>query len=266
MAEAAATGTVEQGGQWPVMPKDTEIAVKCAALAPTVAKAQELLLSLYPDDQFEEVDGKRVLKNGATLVISDEETASRAQDLVTHCTKALNTIDARRKAYGEPARIFTNVLNKEVAIYTGPIATVKEGAGAALLEFEKAKRKKEADAAAAAQKEREAKALEDAAKLEAAGNTQGAARVMEVAASAPRRSAVRPVATVGATTGKRTAIRTTWTGSVSNLKEILQAVIDGKLTDEGITISQAWLNKVAAAHQKEEVLFGVQCKKDEKLA
>jgi hypothetical protein len=90
--------------------------------------------------------------------------------------------------------------------------------------------------------------------------------VLDVAASAPaRRSALRPTETRGETTGRKAAIRTTWVGSIANFNAILQAVIDGKLSREGIEIGQAWMNKVATGHQKEEVIYGIQVTKKEGL-
>lgn len=263
MAEESAQPETGLQEAWPVLPRDVDIAVKCAPLQQVVDASSTMMLALYPKDAFDE-DGK--LKKDVALVITDDETAAKAADFIAFSTKALKKIDDRRREYSEPARLFTTGLNTEVRLYTTPIETNKGTVGAALLAHEKEKRRKAEEAEATAKKKREDDAIEQARLLESQGNTQAATRVVEVAASAPRRSAVRPTETRGIATGRKVGVRTSWTGSVASLTAILQAVIENKLSSDGIEISQAWLNRVATAHGKDgETIYGVLVKKNEGL-
>lgn len=232
--------------QWPVLPKSTDIVVKCAPLEQTAAKAEDMLAELQ------------------ALPVT-EESAAKLADLRTFCVRAQKGIDARRLEYTEPARTFQTELNAEVKRYTDRIDSVSKKAAATLLKHEQEKRSAEAERQRQERAKAEAEALEAAQKLQDQGNAKAAERVLDVAASAPR-PAPKPTETRGEVTGKRVGIRETWSGEVATLNDLLRAVIDGKVSAEGISVSQAWLNRLAAAHRKEETVHGVRVKRTESLA
>lgn len=255
-AEEATTTT----DQWPVLPRDTDIAVKCAVLETPTSDIEKQLLEFFPKGILDD-DGKPVLP-----AVRDDETAAKVADYLTFARKFLQSVDKRRLAYTKPARDFQTDLNNEVGRYTNRVNAAVAEAGRYLLAYETRKREAAAKAERDAREAREKEALEQAQKLEEAGNTAAAQRVVEVAASAPRRSEIRPTETRGMMTGRRVGIRKTWKGDLVDLKVLLQAVIDGKLSSDGIDISQAFLNRVAAAHAKTETVYGVKCYEHESLS
>jgi len=251
--------------QWPVLPSQTDIVVKCAALEKPTKQAEALGLQLVPalEDAKALLELQPIKLDGVELTI--EEVAAKAADYLTYCSKTITVIDTRRKAYTERARNFVTDMNAEVDRYVTRIKTSKSRIEGILLRYEQKKRAAEQERLKQEKEKRDKDALDAAQKLQEQGLHESANRVIEVATSAPRRAAVRPVETRGENTGRRLGMRTTWTGSVMTLNTILQAVIDGKLSADGITVSQAWLNRIAIAHAKEEVFLGVKCEKKESL-
>lgn len=270
MTETTSAQPETTSENWPVLPAQNEIVVKCAALIPTRNRVHELMLQLLPEPTEKNalLTIKPVTIDGVTFTA--EEVAAKITDFVTYCTRALTTIDQKRLGYTEKARKFVADMNAEVGLYTTPIKADKERAAGALLRFQQKQRDEENARIAAQKKKDEEAALAAAAKLEAEGNTEAANRVVEVAASAPAPVSRRGAGSLGIRgemTGRKASIRTTWRGAIAadNVKVVLQAIIDGKLSADGISFSQAWLNGVATGHQKEEVYLGITCIKNESV-
>lgn len=249
-------------GQWPVLPTKTAIAIKCAALEKSTAELEAMAQGILPIKALDE-NGKEIVP-----VITTAEQATEAANFLTYGRRFLSGVDKRRLEYGAPAREFQADLNAEVALYTTRANAGINRISDALLKYQQKLR----DEAAAAEKVRKEKAekeaLEAAAALEAQGNTAAANRVVEVAMSAPRRSATRaaaPPAVVSTVSGRKSTIRKDWKGEVVDLKGLLKAIVEGKVSVDGISVSQAWLNQLALAHGKEETVYGVKCFQKESL-
>lgn len=230
---------------WPVIPSRLEIAERCAPLEGKVVEVERRAAELAID-------------------IETEEQAQVALEYINFIQKGEQSIEKRRKDYVDPPNLFVKTLNEIVKGYTGRMNTARRTLSDKLLAYQQKKRA-EAEAKAAAQrKAEEEEALKRAEKLQAAGNTEAANKLLDIAATAP---APKVDSKIRSESGVKSVTTVYWVGEVTDKIEVLKAVIAGKFSLDAITIGQKQLNDFAKANQGSagQVLHGIKVVKDERL-
>lgn len=239
----------EQQQQWPVIvyPNKLEVIEKLVVLADGVKTVEEMAKGFFAED-------------GVTSTIATDEDYDRACNFALDCNSAEKRIETRRVEITTPALAFQRDVNGTLKPYIDRINTARGKVTAAAKLFKDAKDKREREAAEAERKRQETEALERAQRLQEAGHTEAANQLLDIAASAPK-----PVASRGRITGGSSFNVSRWRGEVADIKAICQAVIDGKIPAEHLTVSQSYMNERAREVKQETVVDGIRFTEKESL-
>jgi hypothetical protein len=241
----------EQTQQWPVIvyPSKLEVIEKLVVLADGVKTVEDLAGTFW-----KVVDGQRV------STIDTPEEFDRACNFALDCNSAEKRIDTRRTEITKPALAFQKDVNGTLNPYIDRINKVRGEVTAAAQLWKKKRDEEEKQRQEAERKKQEDEALERAQRLQAAGHTEAASQLLDIAASAPR-----PVASRSSVSGGSAFDVSRWRGEVADMKAICLAVAEGRIPVDKITIAQSYLNERARESKKEEVVDGIRFTAKESL-
>lgn len=194
-------------------------------------------------------------------VIDSDEAMQRGTDLMTLIKGVHKELDETRKALGKPLRDATTQINTEFNVYLNKLDDAKKAINSKMLAYHKQREAEERK-----RREEERKAREEAAlkAAESATNEEEQEAILEAAVSVTEESS--KAAPVHGNLGGTTHTRTTWSGEVVDPKAFFMALANGDLPHSLVSFSKAGLNAEAKRHGKEEVIHGIECKKNTALA
>lgn len=232
---------------WPIIPTRIEIAERCAPLEKRVKEVETLAAA------FEAITA---------------ENAQPALDYLDQIRQHERSIEKWRTVYVEKPNLFVKTLNALVKTYSGRLEIVRKALGDKVLTYQ---RQIEAQAKAEAEKKRKEEAADAekrAKKLERSGDSDGAAMLRDIVATAP---APKMDVKLRTETGVTSVVTVAWNAEILNMTEFLNALLGERLGREisvyDITIAKSALNAYAKAHQdqKDKVQFGMKITSTESL-
>lgn len=257
---ADTTEQATQSNTWPVIvyPNELEVVEKLVHLADPVKAIEDQSKSFWQCDE----KGELVLdaQGNRISLITDDEEFDRAANFALDCNTVEKRIDARREEITKPALKFQKAVNGTLNPFIKRINEVRQLVQQAAHAYKKKKDEEEQKKAQAEREARENEALERAQRLQAAGRTEAANQLLDIAASAPK-----PVSTTRAVSGGSAFERGRWVGVIQDKVSILKAAIEGRVPLDEITISQSWLNQKARDTKLETVIDGIRITKEENL-
>jgi hypothetical protein len=127
--------------------------------------------------------GAAALELARSLVVDTAEKKADGVELVARARRAVKISESRRTALVKPHNDYVSAINRLFKGATDPFRDVDKIATQKVIDFDAAERRRAAEAAAAAERERLASEalLQEAARAEAAGQTQVAEKLLEKA-------------------------------------------------------------------------------------
>lgn len=177
-------------------------------------------------------------------VIDSADAYMRGSDFETICKTNFDQLEAVRKAVKGPVDDYAKLIQSIFLPKQGRFTAVGKLMNAKRLAYHKAEEKRLADEAAAQRQKNEEEMLKLAEQTQAAGDTKGAAAILEAAVVAP--VSVPQVRIGGSNSfGMSSSMTKRWVGSVEKPFEVLAAIISGKFPIDMIEFKQAEMNAAA---------------------
>jgi len=200
--------------------------------------------------------GTDLLGQAVRAEIPNAEILAQAGDLYKVINTQIKKSDEARTALTKPLKDHCKWIEKQFKETTDPLTKAKGILKDKMDNYvaEETRIQEEANFKAKAKAEEEA--LAAAAKHEEAGDNKTAQAVVEAATGLPDAVSKAPIAR--GNLGSSTSTRTDWKGKVVDIKVFLQAIIDGDLPEEFITINQGELDKLAKSRKVEKTNLGIE--------
>lgn len=222
------------------------------------------ILALIPQLKPFEDAAANIEEQAGRAVIDSEDAFQKGSDFMTVCAEQWDQLEDLRKTMKKPIDDYGKFVQAVFVPLQSKFLNSKTLVSTRMQAFQQAEDKKRRDAAALIQKANEEAAAKLAQEAEDRGDTTTAAAILDVATQTPVHV---PTTRLGGTNsyGRSTFTAKRWTATVEKPFELLQAIIDGKVSLSVIEWKQAELNKVAASLKVEKTVHGLKVFQTENL-
>jgi len=200
--------------------------------------------------------GDDLLGQAQRAEISNPEILAQAGDLYKVINTQLKKSEEARKALTKPLKDHCKWIEKQFKETEQPLNDAKVVLKTKMDDYVALEAKAQEEANRKAREQAEAEALEAAAKHEASGDTETAEAVVEAAADLPDVVQKTPIAR--GNLGASTSTRTDWKARIVDSKAFFQAIADGDIPEEFVTINQSKLDDLAKSRKVEKTNLGIE--------
>lgn len=200
-------------------------------------------------------------------VIDSPENENKGGDLLKMLKTIIKKAEDDRKAIVKPINDSVKLINVKYKEITNPVDQAIKDLTKKLTDYKLEQQRIAREKEEAERQKREAKALEEAAKLEAQGKDGAAEELVEAAekASETTQNEVNK-STVRSDLGAVTTMKDNWSANLVDIRLLCQAIAKGDVPAEYVMANMPALNKLAKAQKDDMNIPGVEAVNNPVLA